>query len=122
MSLPLSKEMLAAAYDFLCTTPPFSRWNLPDSEDVTFKVVKNHKIFGCYYLNLDKGHTIEASCSSVAHTETLMKLMAHEMIHLHLEKMGWESKSTNANVHNKAFRRFASQVCKYHGFDQKAFY
>ena len=122
MSLTLTPNMLAAAYDYLCETEPFSKWNLPDSEDVVFKVSKKQKEFGCYYLNADSKHTIEASCRSISHTETLMKLMSHEMIHLYLEKMGWESKSTDANTHNAAFRRFAAQVCRFHGFDQKAFY
>jgi hypothetical protein len=43
------------------------------------------------------------------------------MIHLYLEKMGWESPGSE-DTHNAAFRRFAVQVCKYHGFDPKAFY
>jgi hypothetical protein len=50
-----------------------------------------------------------------------MQFMSHEMIHLYLEKMGWESPGSE-DTHNAAFRRFAVKVCKYHGFDPKAFY
>jgi hypothetical protein len=122
MALALTPRVLQAAYDYLCETDPFRRWNLPDSEDVVFKVNKNPKVFGFYYLDHGGKHTIEASCKSIAHTETLMKLMSHEMIHLHLQITGWETKSTDPNVHNAAFRKFAAQACKHHGWDIKAFF
>jgi hypothetical protein len=120
MSIPLTKETMAAAYDYLHTTPPFSKWNLPFSEDVTFKVSRRAFEFGCYYIKNGK-HNIEASSMNIGYTDTLMKLMSHEMIHLYLEKMGWESKSSNGNIHNKAFKKFAKEVCEHHGFDLQAF-
>jgi len=51
-----------------------------------------------------------------------MMFMSHEMIHLHLEATGMESRSGDANTHNMAFRKLAARVCKLHGFDPKAFY
>ena len=33
MTLRLTPDMLAAAYDFLRTTVPFSRWRLPEADD-----------------------------------------------------------------------------------------
>jgi hypothetical protein len=41
--------------------------------------------------------------------------------HLNLEMIGWESVGGGPNTHNTAFRQFAVQVCKYHGYDPKAF-
>ena len=120
MSLPLDKEMLAAAYEYLRHTPPFSKWNLPDAEDVKFSTSRRPREAGRY--QWDGNHNIIASIHGVGHTSTLMRFMAHEMIHLYLEKMGWESKARSEEVHNAAFRKFAAQVCKYHGFDLKAFY
>jgi hypothetical protein len=121
MTLPLTTEMMAAGYDYLATTPPFSGWNLPDSEDVVFKLSRRPREFGRYQWDGSR-HTITASVKSIAHTSTLMQFMSHEMIHLYLEKMGWESVGGNEDTHNAAFRKFAVQVCKRHGYDPKAFY
>lgn len=123
MSLPLHKEMLVAAYDYLLVTPPFSKWNLPDSEDVNFTVSRRPSEAGRYVGDPNKKtHNISASSNGIAYTESLMRLMSHEMIHLYLQKMGWESKSRSEEVHDAAFRKFAAQVCKVHGFDPKAFF
>jgi hypothetical protein len=121
MTLPLSQETLAAAYDYLRTTPPFNRWNLPDSEDVKFSVGNAMDCFAHYQWDGTK-HTITASTKAIGHTETLLTAIGHEMVHLHLWANGMESKRSGASFHNAAFRKFALQVCKYHGFDPKAFY
>lgn len=121
MTLPLTPEMLAAAYDFLLTTPPFSSWNLPESEDVKFIVNKKLRNKFAQYQWTGDQHSISISAASNGHTSTLLENLAHETIHLFLEERGWESRG-NESVHNAAFRKFAAQVCKYHGYDPKAFY
>lgn len=120
MSLPLTPETLSAAYEYLRTTPPFNRWNMPESEDVRFRISKRQTEFGRYHRE-GTVHCISMSHKSVGHTCTLMFYMAHEMVHLHLEAMGIES-GGGLSVHNAAFRAWAAQVCKVHGFDLKAFY
>jgi hypothetical protein len=122
MTLPLTPEMLEAAYDFLCATPPFDGWNLPHGEDVKFIVNRKLKKKLAEYQWLGDRHSISICAYGVGYTGTLMCNLAHEMIHLYLEKMGWESRSGDADVHNTAFRRCAEMVCKVHGFDPKAFY
>lgn len=121
MTLPLTPDVLAAAYDFLAVTEPFCRWNLPDSEDVKFIVARSRKDFARYRWD-GKQHTIAVSRASVAYSATLLEKVGHEMIHLHLEETGMESRSNDPNTHNMAFRKRAAQVCKLHGFDPKAFY
>lgn len=121
MTLPLNKETLAAAYDYLRTTPPFNRWNLPDSEDVVFTVGRTEADYGWYHKKGDR-HTITASAGKIGHTQTLIEFLGHEMVHLHLELTGMESRSGGAYTHNHAFRKCAAQVCKAHGFDPKSFY
>ena len=116
MTLPLTPDVLRAAYDYLSTTPPFSKWNLPEGEDVTFEVVRSSRIFGCYDNPADK-HRIRVSTKTVGHTHTLMVTMAHEMIHLHEQATGMATVSQ----HTKAFWKMADRVCKFHGFDLKAF-
>lgn len=121
--LPLTPEVLAAAYDYLAACEPFCRWNLPDSDDITFRVVKSRKMFAQYVWEPDtERHTIEVSSGTVGHTATLMTTMGHELIHLHLRLTGMESRSSNPNVHNMPFRKLAAQACKTHGWDLKAFY
>ena len=121
VNLPLTPEALAAAYEYLKSCPPCSRWNLPEAEDVVFKVSRRSTEFGRYQKVGDK-HTISMSAKSIGTTETLMRYLAHECIHLHLEATGMESKGGNLDTHNAAFRKFAAQVCRVHGFDPKAFY
>lgn len=121
MSLPLTSETLAAAYDYLRTTPPFSRWNLPEAEDVKFIVGRSRDCFAHYQWDGVR-HTITVSSNAVAHTSTLINSLAHECIHLHLWATKQESKRSGPRHHNAAFRRYAAQVCKIHGFDPKAFY
>ena len=121
MTLPLNAETLAAAYDFLNTTPPFNKWNLPDAEDVGFRLSRRKKELGRYQWD-GKRHTIIASSLAIGHTSTLMRFLCHEMIHLHLEATGTDSRRGGEDTHNVAFQKFAAEVCKYHGFDPKAFY
>jgi hypothetical protein len=120
MTLPITPEVLAAAYDYLASTEPFRKWNLPDSDDIKFRVVRSRKMFAQYIW--DGTHTIEVSSATVGHTKTLMETMSHELVHLHLRLTGMESRSDNPNVHNAAFRKLAAKVCATHGFDVKAFY
>ncbi len=117
MTLPLTTDTLRAAYDYLATTPPFNRWNMPDGEDVTFRVTRASAICGRWIEHEGK-HTIEVSALAVGHTGTLMAVVAHEMLHLHVAEAGMY---TAKNQHNAAFRKLALRVCAAHGFDPKLF-
>ena len=121
MTLPLTPEMLEASYEFLCTTPPYIDWNLPPGEDVKFIVNRKIKSKLAVYQWLGDRHSISMCAKGIGHTSTLLRTMGHEMIHLYLEQMGWESRG-NENVHNAAFRKFAALACKFHGWDVKAFF
>lgn len=121
MTLPLTAEMLEACYEFLKTTPPFTSWNMADGEDVKFGVSKKLKKTFAQYQWDGERHTVTIAAGSVGHTKTLIESLAHEMIHMHLEENGMESNG-GTNFHNAAFRKFAAEVCKHHGFDPKAFY
>lgn len=120
VTLPLTPEMLAAAYDFLMVTPPFDKWSMPESDDVRFRVSRSRSRFGFYRWD-GKRHTITVSINSVAYSSTLLETMSHEMVHLHLEELGMDDRG-GTNTHSGAFRRLADDICKLHGFDPKAFY
>ena len=117
MTLPLTRETLAAAYDYLCATPPFSRWHLPDSADVTFRVTR-HRDRHAHYIRDAKGrHVIVVSANSIGRSISLIETMAHEMVHLYQAEAGME----NSAQHNAAFKKLAARVCAIHGFDAKMF-
>jgi len=121
VTLIITPDMLAGMYEYLRTTPPFKGWKLPPSSEVKFNVSRNPKEYG-YYQWDGKRHTITGSIKSVGQTITLAVFMAHEMIHMYLEIHGLESRKGGRDTHNAAFKKRAARVCKWHGFDLKAFY
>lgn len=117
MTLPLTKEILASAYDFLCSTPPFNKWGMPESEDVQFIITRNRTVSGIHSFHKGK-HYIGVSRFKVGHTSTLVVLMAHEMLHLHISHTGMAKGEAD---HGRTFFKLAKQVCKVHGFDPHEF-
>lgn len=116
MALQFTPYTLRQAYKFLDATAPFKNWNLPDADDVVFRVVKDQTLRG-WYRRRPK-HTIAISTGCVGHTYSLIQTMAHEMIHVYEEHAG----ICKANVeHSAAFKKLAARVCKEHGFDPKMF-
>lgn len=113
--LNITPETLQGAYDFLRSTEPFCRWNLPDGEDVKFKVVKTHKNHA-WYRCVNYKHVMAVSSNTVGHTLTLLESMAHEMIHMY-EVHALKRQPT----HGKVFQKWKAEVCKFHGFDPKRF-
>ena len=116
MTLPLSPDILRAAYDYLSTTSPFTRWNLPDSDDVKFIVMRDRNLCGWHEIDRKK-HTIAISSHFVGRSLSLIETMAHEMIHVHQVNSGMST----GGEHNRAFKKLAARVCKIHGFDVKVF-
>lgn len=112
----LTKDTLRACYDFLNETAPFNRWNLPDGEDVEFRVVRDAGRFGWYRFEGNR-HIIALSAVSIGHTDTLIRIMAHELVHLHEQNSG----ACSRTEHGPTFRAYAKQVCAAHGFDPRAF-
>jgi SprT-like family len=118
VTLRLTPEMLAGAYDFLRISSPFRGWRLPEADDVEFEVIRARDRLGHYCKGLGAPHRIAISASNVGHTETLIRTIAHEMIHLHQRERRSETPNTE---HNAEFQRLARLVCLYHGFDPRAF-
>lgn len=115
MSLTLNTEMLAHAYDYLCCTPPFSKWNMPPSEDVKFAVIRKKDRFAHYFMQGGVPH-IELSSGRVGRHDTLLSTLAHEMIHLHMQ-----AACVGGKDHGPAFQKYADRVCKLHEFDRLIF-
>ncbi len=115
MTLPLTPEMLAHAYEYLCCTPPFNRWNMPPAEDVHFAVGRRRDRFAHHQLR-DGVHHIELSSRWVGRHESLLSTLAHELIHLHMVQS-----CVRGEPHGPAFQRYADRVCKIHDFDRMLF-
>lgn len=121
MTLRLTPEMLERCYDFLAHTQPFDEWNLPDAQDVDFRVVKTPELRGWYRnegtIKRPK-HVIAVSSNVIGHSNSLLLVMTHEMIHLHQADVKMETAGVE---HNAAFKKLLVQVCRRHGFDPKLF-
>jgi hypothetical protein len=114
MSLRLTPDVLAAAYDFLRSTPPFKGWRLPESDDVGFHVVRDPNMYADF--GMEGGcPVIRVSEAKNGHVATLLATMGHEMCHLRQELIG------DRGHHTAAFKRMAAAVCRAHGFDPKTF-
>jgi hypothetical protein len=116
MTLRLTPDMLAAAYDFLRAAEPFKGWKLPEAEELGFHVVRDPKIFADF--GMENGvAVIRVSEARNGHAVTLLATMAHEMIHLHQHRR----KLDRGGDHNADFRARAARICALHGFDPKTF-
>ncbi len=107
MALPLNAELLAAAYDYLCCTPPFNKMNMPHSEDVKFSTSKRKHEFGRYQW-VGGDHHIVLSTRNVGRHAQLLQTLSHEMAHLFLEVNGI------CDEHGPVFSKLADKICKHH--------
>lgn len=115
--LHLTPEILEASYELLRATPPFRRWGLPDPDDVEFHVIGHPRTAGRHWVCAGKHH-VQASHSCISQLDGLVRIMAHEMIHIRETMLPG---ARNDVEHGRVFQRLADQVCRYHGFDRRAF-
>ncbi len=115
--LPLEPHHVAAAYEFMRALPPVCRWRLPPADAVEFRIAARRDIHGelTHWLH-DGTHIITVSSETIGHTKTLLEALGHELVHMrqYLKSRDWHS-------HGEAFQRDARLLCRYHGFDPKAF-
>lgn len=122
--MKLTPDILRAAYAYLAETEPFVGWNLPDAEDVVFKVTNKTRVHGeCH--TMEHGlrtcrfsFAIDISQPKHLYTASLMMTMAHEMVHVHQRH---SCINLTKKAHGKDFRALAKEVCDAHGFDPGQF-
>ena len=121
MSLTLTPESLAAAYEYLRTTRPFKRWKLPHADEVEFRVerLKDRAADHSVVHRPEKLHTIRVSTENVKTTDGLLEVMAHEMVHAYQD--GVAGTGSRRAEHNKEFVRLSARVCKEHGWQLSLF-
>lgn len=115
MSLPLTPGILRAAYEFLRATPPFRSLKLAAGEWIEFHVTRHRDQEGDHFVKPDGKHVVRVSSRTIGHTQSLLMVTGHEMLHVHQEVEGVRSH------HNAEFCRLAARVCRYHGWDPKVF-
>ena len=108
--IPITAQTCRATYDWLLHFPPFNRWHLPPSRKITFYVVDYVGEEAEY--DHDK-MTLRVSKARVGTYAMLIRVMSHELIHVHEHFAGkWTVKHDSA-----FFKRCRAMVCKHFEFD-----
>ena len=113
MKTTLTSQNLAILYDMACKLPPFNRLKMPKSNKVTFKVVKNPNVYGCFD---EVEMTIEISSKACGHFTTIFQTLLHEMVHLALYVRG----DDDFDQHGPKFLRIKDVYSELYNFDPKA--
>ena len=108
----VTRSTCIAVYELLIQLPPIKSWNLPPSKDIIFSVRHLPDFYGEYEPD---PHKITISSAKHAHLDTVIRTMAHEMIHLHL----FIRKDPLWDKHSKTFLDAAAKVSTTLGFDPK---
>jgi hypothetical protein len=113
--MKLSPCILKEIYTMLYICEPFNKWKLPLPDEVKFEVTDEADVMGTYMY--DDGskyaHTITISKARCGHLDTVIRTMAHEMIHA-----SRHDTITDAWLkHDKTFRRRAHMISSELGFD-----
>ena len=108
----VTRSTCIAVYELLIQLPPIKAWNLPPSKDIIFSVRHLPDFYGEYEPD---PHKITISSAKHAHLDTIIRTMAHEMIHLYL----FTRKDPLWDKHTKTFLDAAAKVSHVLGFDPK---
>jgi hypothetical protein len=124
--MKLTPAILRQCYELLRETPPFDRWHLPAATEIKFKVRDYAGRYGLCETDWKKRRYHETQRSQITissrtvHTlERLMRVMAHEMIHVRqavTAKSGTDHKRS-APHHGADFMEMQSQIAKHHRWD-----
>jgi len=117
MSLHMTPELLEQTYILCAETPPIKGWNIPDPDEIIFKVLSTKERLGHFRAGVNGGlHEIAVSNSNVGTLDMLIRTMLHEICHL--EDFRRTGCGTN---HGRGFTSLAKEVCKHHSLAVKGF-
>ena len=112
--IPITPETVRATYTYLLSFPPFNRWRLPPAKKLTFYVTDFTGEWAEY--NHEK-HTLRVSTVNVATYDALIRVVAHELIHVREHVAGkWTVKHDSA-----FFKESKRMILKHFAFDPLTF-
>jgi hypothetical protein len=112
--IPVTAETIRATYEWLSHFPPFCRWHLPPAKKITFYVT-DFVSEVAEYDHIKK--TLRVSTANVGTYDMLIRVMAHELIHVREHVSGkWTVKHDSA-----FFRQSRAMICKHFAFDPLTF-
>jgi Zn-dependent peptidase ImmA (M78 family) len=94
--------------------PPFCLWKLPDEYRLDFKVTKSKMVMGSYEPD---PHTITISSIQNSNFQQVIETMAHEMVHLKLERDGDDGHAD----HSQTWKETSELVCQFFGWKKESF-
>jgi hypothetical protein len=113
--MKITPKILESIYLTLAKCEPFTKWDLPPSELCRFLIVDDHSVMATYEYDesLARPHIFCISKARCGWYDTIVRSMAHEMLHCSSHKSGkW-------NFHDATFKRRKTQVGLELGFDPK---
>lgn len=112
--IPITPETVKATYEYLLNFPPFCKWKMHAARNLTF-LVTAYKTEYAQYDHAKKA--LRVSSLNVSKQQTLIKKIAHEMIHVHEDAL-----NRNTVKHDSVFFfRCRDRVCKHFDFDPADF-
>ena len=120
--MAITKKTIERAYELLRELPPFNKWSLPPKSKVEFGFAKEKNVYGIYFPKEgSRKHRINV-CRGIS-IPKLTETLAHEMIHLKQCVAGRKIQfiDSQADWHDKEFRKLARKVCKQQGYKLKEF-
>ena len=111
--MKLTPAILKNLYSAMYRMKPFNRWNMPLPEQINFVPNADKDAMGTYIYEDGEEfeHTITVSTEMCGHLSTVIRVLAHECIHMsRWANDRWAS-------HDKEFKRRAKVVSEELGFD-----
>jgi len=113
--MKLNPQILENMYSMLWVCEPFVSWKLPLPQQIKFIVDMDETAMGTYLYD-DGGefeHIVTISSARCGHLDTVIRTMAHEMIHMSRSN----TISDAWTKHDTTFRRRAHKISANLGFD-----
>ena len=109
--IKVTPTTIRASYELLAQLPPFNRWKKPPIKNIAFVAFRATDCYGEY----EPSHIIRVSSTKVGHLDTLLRTVAHEMLHMVRACRG----DPHWDQHDEVFAEMAARVAKNTGFDPK---
>jgi hypothetical protein len=118
LGIVLVPRHLEAAYIFLSSLEPIRGWKLPPAEEIAFRVIRSKAYRGFHVHTSMSAHEIQISSHCARYPDSLLKVVAHEMLHL---KQRLHKEETHNTQHNMAFVKWGDRICAAFGWDPGLF-